>query len=66
MINEKKLTGQPRMESTKKEINPFSEQEKHGAEAQRQAPEFRQDYQGGTIRRAPVAADELKKKRKKA
>ncbi len=32
----------------KKEINPFSEQEKHGEEAQRRRPESAQEYQGNT------------------
>jgi hypothetical protein len=45
-----------------KENNPFSEQEKHGDEAQRRAPGFQQDYPGGQPeeRRAPGVKDDRK------
>jgi hypothetical protein len=41
--------------STKKENNPFSEEEKHGDQAHRRAPGIEQEYQGGPPdnRRAP-------------
>jgi hypothetical protein len=50
--------------STKKENNPFSEQDKHGEKAQR-APGSQQEYQGGQPeeRRAPGADDGEERKR---
>jgi hypothetical protein len=46
--------------STKKENNPFSEEEKHGDHAQRRAPGIEQEYQGGPPdnRRAPGVEDD--------
>jgi hypothetical protein len=44
----------------KKENNPFSEQEKHGEEAQRREPERGEEYQGNPSvqRRAPGVEDD--------
>ncbi len=44
----------------KKENNPFSEQEKHGDEAQRRAPGSEREYQGdpSVQRRAPGAEED--------
>jgi len=47
MTHEKPSEREPQPESRKKENNPFSEQEKHGDQAQRQVPAFQQEYQGG-------------------
>ena len=47
MTDEKPSEREPQPESRKKENNPFSEQEKHGDQAQRQVPAFQQEYQGG-------------------
>jgi hypothetical protein len=45
--------------SGKKQNNPFSEQEKHGDEAQRRAPGTEREYQGdpSVQRRAPGAEE---------
>jgi hypothetical protein len=55
-------------ESSKKENNPFSEQEKHGDQAQRRVPAFQQEYQGGQPekRPAPGADHDQPERRKKA
>jgi hypothetical protein len=34
---------------TKKQNNPFSEQEKHGDEAQRRGPRTKQEAKGGSV-----------------
>jgi hypothetical protein len=62
-MTDEKISGRKEVpESRKKENNPFSEQEKHGDEAQRQAPGFQQEYQGGPPkdRRAPGVEDDRK------
>jgi hypothetical protein len=73
MIDEKRFEREPpressKRESSKKENNPFSEQEKHGDQAQRLVPAFQQEYQGGQPekRPAPGADDEQPGRRKKA
>jgi len=58
MIEEKPSEGEPQPESSKKENNPFSEQEKHGDQAQRRVPTFQQDYQGGQPEKRPAGADD--------
>jgi hypothetical protein len=53
----------------KKENNPFSEQEKHGEEAQRRAPGGGQEYQGddpSVQRRAPGVEDDSEGDRQSA
>ena len=59
MTDEKPHGREREPQSTRKENNPFSEQEKHGDEAQRQAPGFNQEYQGGQPeqRHAPGVGD---------
>jgi hypothetical protein len=48
-------------ESVKKQNNPFSEQEKHGDEAQRRRPGSEREYQGNPSvqRRAPRAEGDI-------
>jgi hypothetical protein len=67
MTDEKPSEAEPLPESSKKENNPFSEQEKHGDQAQRRVPAFQQDYQGGQSekRPAPGAGDDQPGRRKK-
>lgn len=49
-----------KQQAQKKENNPFSEQEKHGEEAQRRKPQRGEDYQGNPSvqRRAPGVEDD--------
>lgn len=42
----------------KKENNPFSEQEKHGDEAQRRPPRTEQEYQGNKVQPRPASSDD--------
>jgi hypothetical protein len=42
-----------------KQINPFSEQEKHGEAAQRRKPQNEQESHGGSVQqRAPAVEDD--------
>jgi hypothetical protein len=43
--------------SSKKQNNPFSEQEKHGDEAQRRGPRTEQEAQGGSVQ-TPVLTED--------
>jgi hypothetical protein len=49
-----------KQQARKKENNPFSEQEKHGAEAQHREPRRGEEYQGNPSvqRRAPGIEDD--------
>jgi hypothetical protein len=51
-----------KQQARKKENNPFSEQEKHGEDAQRRAPEGGLEYQGNPSvqRRAPGIEDDTR------
>ncbi len=65
MADEK--TNEPRQEPSRKENNPFSEQEKHGDEAQRRNPGTEREYQGGQSdeHRVPGVEDDTEENRRK-
>jgi hypothetical protein len=50
----------PKQQIRNKEINPFSEEEKHGDETKRRDPDSAEEYQGdpSVQRRAPGAGDD--------
>ena len=52
--------GDPTAEGRNKEINPFSEEEKHGDDAKRRDPSSEEEYQGdpSVQRRAPGVGDD--------
>ncbi len=52
--------GDPTDQGRNKEINPFSEEEKHGDEAKRRDPSSEEEYQGdpSVQRRAPGVGDD--------
>jgi hypothetical protein len=54
------MSEEQKRHARKKENNPFSEQEKHGDEAQRRVPDGPEEYQGNPSvqRRAPGIEDD--------
>jgi alpha-D-ribose 1-methylphosphonate 5-triphosphate diphosphatase PhnM len=57
-IQQKRDIEEQKAHARKKEHNPFSEQEKHGEEAQHRPPRTEQEYQGNKVQPRLASSDD--------